>query len=128
MNEPSEKVDALAKAVLDAVLEVHRALRAGCLESVYEKALAIELELRGISFEQQAPITLTYKGRIVGDARLDFLVGGLLVVEFKAVDQLHPIHHAQVMNYLKATGLELGMLINFNVPLLKDGVKRIVLT
>lgn len=109
-------------------MEVHRTLGAGFLESVYEKALAIELNLRGIPFEQQAPVSLNYKGRPVGKAKLDLLVGNRLVVELKAVEDFHPVHQAQVINYLKASGLELGLLINFNVPLLKDGIKRIVLT
>jgi len=98
------------------------------LESVYERALAIELKLRNVEFETQKPIQLQYKGYAVGEARLDFLVGGLLIVELKAVEDLRSVYHAQVINYLKASQLQLGLLINFNVPLLKDGIKRIVLT
>ena len=128
MREPGVEVDRLASSVIDAAIEVHQVLGAGLLETTYEQALAIELELRGIDFKQQEPIALKYKSRAVGNARLDFLVGGLLVVELKAVDTLLPIHHAQVINYLKATGCELGLLINFNVPLLRDGLKRVVLT
>jgi GxxExxY protein len=128
MNEPTAEVDAFASSVLDAAMEVHRTLGAGFLESVYEKALAIELTIRGIPYICQAPIALSYKGHPVGEAKLDFLVGGLLIVELKAVEAIHPIHHAQVINYLKATKLNLGLLINFNVPLLKDGIKRIVLS
>ncbi|TWT95288.1 hypothetical protein Pla108_34330 [Botrimarina colliarenosi] len=128
MHEPSAEVDRLAKLVVDAALEVHRTLGASFLESVYEKALEVELGLRGIPFQRQFEIRLDYKGTPVGEAMLDFLVGGSLVVELKAVEALHPIHHAQTINYLKATGYQLGLLINFNVPLLKDGVKRIVLT
>jgi GxxExxY protein len=103
-------------------------LGAGFLESTYEQALAIELSLRGISFQRQRQIALQYKGEPVGDARLDFLVGGLLIVELKAVDSLHAVHHAQVINYLRATKLQLGLLINFNVEHLKGGIKRIVQT
>ena len=128
MGEPSAEVDRLAGLVVDAALEVHRVLGPGFLESTYEAALAIEFGLRGIAFEQQKPIRLNYKGRPVGEARLDLLVDGLLIVELKAVDSLQPIHQAQVINYLKATGCELGLLINFNVTLLKDGLKRVVLT
>lgn len=128
MKEPSEEVNKLATEVVDAAVEVHRILGAGFLESTYEQALAIELELRGISFEIQKPISLNYKGRPVGQTRLDLLVGDQLVVELKAVDMLLPVHHAQVINYLKATQCQLGLLINFNVPLLKDGINRIVLT
>lgn len=87
------------------------------------------MSLRGIPFERQAPASLEYKGASVGEARLDFLVGGSLVVELKAVEAIHPIHHAQAINYLKATSFRLGLLINFNVTTLKDGgIKRIVLS
>ncbi len=109
-------------------MEVHRTLGPGFLESVYQRALEIELLERQIPFEREKAIQLTYKNRPVGDARLDFLVADLVVVELKSVEALHPIHHAQVLNYLRATNLELGLLINFNEVLLKDGFKRIVLT
>ena len=128
MNEPSAKVDAIAKIVVDACIEVHRTLGPGYLESVYEEALATELTLRNIPFEKQKVIDVNYKGSPIGQARLDFLVGGLLVVELKAVETLAPIHTAQVISYLKATGLPLGLLINLNTSLLKHGIKRIALT
>jgi GxxExxY protein len=128
MIEPDPTVDALAKAVIGAAIEVHSLLGAGFLESVYEQALAIELGLRGIPFQRQHAIALTYKNELVGEARLDFLIGGKLILELKAVDSIHPIHHAQVLNYLKATGLQLDLLMNFNVEQMKDGIKRIVLT
>lgn len=128
MKEPSEQVDQLAKGVIGAAIEVHKHLGAGFLESVYEQSLAIELALRDIPFSRQHPISLSYKGRDVGKARLDCLVGDLLVIELKAVDEFHPIHQAQVINYWKATGFELGLLINFNETLLRNGIKRIVLT
>jgi GxxExxY protein len=128
MIEPNPQLDELARAVNGAAIEVHRVLGAGFLESVYEQALAIEFGLRQIPFQRQHPIALKYKGQMVGEARLDFLVGDQLIVELKAVDTIHPIHHAQVLNYLKATGLQLGLLLNFNVELMRDGIKRIVLT
>ena len=128
MREPAVATDRLATAVVDAAMEVHRTLGAGFLESVYEKALEVEFLSRKIPFVRQKQIELKYKETSVGEARLDFLVGDTLIVELKAVESLHPIHHAQVLNYLKATKLELGLLINFNVTLLKDGIKRIVLT
>lgn len=128
MREPDAGVDRLATAVWAASLEVHRTLGAGFLESAYENALEIEFLERAIPFERQKKIDLRYKDQAIGEARLDFLVGGSLVVELKAVEALHPIHHAQVLNYLRATSLELGLLINFNTTLLKDGFKRIVLT
>jgi GxxExxY protein len=128
MAEPGPEIDALAQAVIGAAIEVHSVLGAGFLESTYEQALAIELGMRRIPFQRQWPISLSYKGQAVGEARLDFLVDDRLIVELKAVDMVHPIHHAQVINYLKATRLQLGLLINFNVEALRDGVKRVVLT
>ena len=128
MHEPSPELDRLTHEVIGAAIEVHRTLGPGYLESVYEEALAIELELRKISFTRQVVIAVDYKGHSVGESRLDFLVGGQLVTELKAVEALAPIHSAQVISYLKTTGHPLGLLINFNVCFLKDGVKRVVLT
>jgi GxxExxY protein len=128
MSEPSKRVDELAHQVIGTAIEVHRILGPGFLESVYEEALAIEFDLRDIPYERQKPIVLNYKNRIVGDSRLDFLVGGELVVELKAVEAVHPIYPAKVIHYLKTCSLELGLIINFNVVLLRDGIKRIVLS
>jgi GxxExxY protein len=128
VREPSKHVDELAHQVIGAAIEVHRILGPGFLESVYEKALAIEFDLRGIPYEQQKPMVLDFKGHNVGDSRLDFLVGGELVVEIKAVESIHPIFPAKVIHYLKMTDLQLGLIINFNVVLLRDGIKRIALT
>jgi GxxExxY protein len=128
MAEPSEALDALAHRVIGAAIEVHRELGAGFLESVYEQAPCVELNRQGIAFVRQAAVPIRYKNEPVGDARLDLLVEGALVVELKAVETLAPIHAAQVKNYLKATSHQLALLINFNVSVLKDGLKRIVLT
>jgi GxxExxY protein len=124
--EPSRELDALANAVIGAAIEVHRNLGPGYLESMYEEALAVELELRGIPFERQKRIAVDYKGREIGEGRLDLVVGEELLVELKAVDSLAPIHKAQVLSYLKATGCRLGILINFNVPVLRSGIQRVV--
>ena len=121
-------VDALARVVVDAALEVHRVLGPGFLESVYEQELALELRIRGVAFARQVPIGLHYKGEPIGEGRLDLLVGGRLVVELKAVEQLAPVHFAQVISYLKATGHSLGLLITFNVPQLRRGIRRVVLS
>jgi len=126
MIEPSERVDRLAQEVIGAAIEVHRHLGPGFLESVYEEALAIELTMRQIPFERQRPIAVSYKAHAVGEGRIDLLVAGDLLVELKAVDALAPIHKAQVISYLKATGLHLALLINFNVPILRAGIQRIV--
>ncbi|MBN1963713.1 MAG: GxxExxY protein [Anaerolineae bacterium] len=125
-REPDPRVDALAKAVIGAALEVHKTLGPGFLESVYEAALCVELTLRGIPHKQQAVVSVNYKGHPVGEDRLDVLVDDALVVELKAVDQLADIHTAQMLSYLKTTGYQLGLLINFNVPLLKQGIRRIL--
>jgi GxxExxY protein len=127
MAEPTKRVDELAHRVIGAAIEVHRILGPGFLESVYEEALAIEFDLRSIPYERQKPIVLQFKGKIVGDSRLDFLVGGELVVEIKAIEAIHPIYPATVIHYLKTCELELGLIINFHVVLLRDGIKRVVL-
>jgi GxxExxY protein len=128
IQEPLPEVDRLARAVIDAAVEVHRTLGPGYLESVYEEACAIEFSLRKIPFERQRPISVDYKGHPVGEGRIDLIVGGALLVELKAVESLAPIQKAQVISYLKTTGLTLGLLINFNVAVLKHGIQRIVLS
>lgn len=127
-REPSVEVDRLANAVIGAAIEVHRLLGPGYLEAVYEEALCIELGLCSISFTRQYPVAVSYKGRMVGEGRLDVLVDEKLIVELKAVDALTNIHHAQVISYLRATRLELALLINFNVPILKAGIRRVILS
>jgi GxxExxY protein len=126
--EPDEALDQLAREVIGAAIEVHRILGPGLLETVYENALCIQLGLRQIPFTRQPAIGVTYKGHPVGQSRPDFLVGDSLVVELKAVDGLHDIHKAQVISYLKSSGHRLGLLINFNVAVLRDGIKRIVVS
>ena len=128
MKEPSSEADAIANAVIGAAIEVHRVLGPGYIESVYEEALALELEARGISFSRQCAVTVRYKGKEIGKARLDFLVGDLVVLEIKAVDALAPVHRAQLISYLRSTGLELGLLINFNQEILRDGIRRVANT
>lgn len=128
LREPDEPLDRLAYAVIGCALEVHRALGAGFLESVYEEALCLELHRQGIPFARQREISINYKGDPVGVGRLDILVDDQLIVELKAVEALGPIHKAQVLSYLRMTGCKLGLLINFNVVLLRQGVERIVLS
>lgn len=96
------------------------------MESVYEESLCLELKMRGIPFIRQPQVEIGYKGQCVGEGRLDLIVGNSLIVELKAVEALAPIHSIQVLSYLKATGKKLGLLINFNAPILKDGIKRII--
>ena len=126
--EPGPRSDELAHAVIGAAIEVHHHLGPGYLESMYEEALAIELGLRGIPFWRQKPIAVSYKGQEIGEGRADFFVENHLLVELKAVDALAPIHTAQVISYLRALECGLGLLINFNVPVLRAGIQRVVLS
>ena len=113
--------------VLGAAIEVHRALGPGLLESVSEAALCRELWLRHLSFQRQVPVRMEYKGVLLRTAvRLDLLVEYSVVVEVKAVERLVPIHHSKLLTYLKVTGYHVGLLINFNVHLLRSGMRRLL--
>jgi GxxExxY protein len=116
----------LTGTIIGAAIAVHRELGPGKLESVYERALAIELRAQGVPFRTQVPIPMLYRGESVGDFFADLIVDRKVLVELKAVDALRSVYRAQVLSYLRATGLELGLLINFNVPVLKDGVRRLI--
>jgi GxxExxY protein len=114
--------------VVDAGLKVHRALGPGLLESAYEHCLAYEIGLRGISVRRQVGLPIAYEGTTLDAGyRLDLVVGEAVVIEVKAVETLLRLHEAQVLTYLKLSGLQLGFLMNFNVTLFKDGVRRLVL-
>lgn len=122
------ETDRIAKAVVDCAFQVHKTLGPGLLESVYEICLAHELHKAGLAFEKQPSLPVVYDGiRLDAGLRLDFVVGQAVIVELKAVETLLPVHKAQVLTYLKLTGHRLGLLINFNVPLIKDGIRRIIL-
>lgn len=114
-------------AIIGAAIEVHRELGPGLLESVYEECLRRELELR-IKFERQVELPIVYKGVPLGCVhRIDLIVEGKVIVELKSVEKILPVHEAQLLTYLRLTGKSVGLLINFNVPVLKDGVVRRVL-
>jgi len=117
----------LAREIVGAAIEVHRHLGPGQLERVYQTALELELELRGMPFRRQVPVPLMYKGKAVGEFFLDLVVDGKVIVELKAVERYNPVFTAQVISYLRATKLRLGLLMNFNSPVLWRGVRRIVL-
>ena len=123
--EPTERLDDLARRVIGAAIEVHRHLGPGFSEQVYEEALALELELRNVPFVRQPPVEVLYKGHVVGHGRPDFVVGGVLVVEIKAVASLGPAHNAQLISYLKALPSQLGLLLNFKETTLRRGIKRV---
>lgn len=126
--ELDKDIEALAYRIIGCAIEVHREIGPGYLESVYENALAVELTQQRIAYERQVAVDIEYQGVNVGQGRIDLLVCGCVIIELKAIDQFAPIHQAQVISYLKATGLQLGLLINFNTEVLKDGVRRIILT
>lgn len=120
--------DPLTQAVIGAAIEVHRELGPGLLESIYQRCMEIELRLRGLAFEPQARLPLRYKGIPLDgeDLKMDFFFSGALVLELKAVEKILPVHEAQLITYLRLSKTRVGLLINFNVPVLKDGLKRLV--
>lgn len=122
-----EKADLLSNQVIGAAIEVHRHLGPGLLESAYEECLCHELSLRKVPHARQVPLPVEYKGiKLECGYRLDVLVDSLVILELKAVEQLDPIHEAQLLTYLRLSKLWLGLLINFNVPVVKNGIKRLV--
>jgi GxxExxY protein len=127
-QEIPKELDDLAKLIVDAAYKVHTALGAGLLKSAYQACLEIEFQKRGMPYLPQYLLPICYEGVTVeGAYRIDLLVGQQLVVELKSVEQLLPIHSAQLLTYLKLSGHRLGLLINFNTPRIKDGIKRIAL-
>jgi len=121
-------INDLTYEIIGAAMEVHRALGPGLLESAYEECLCHELDLRGIPYRRQHPLPIVYKSvRLDAGYRLDLLVDDRVVVELKAVEALAPIHEAQLLSYLRLGGWSIGLLINFNVTVLRDGIKRMIL-
>ena len=120
--------EGVTEQIIGAAIEVHKHWGPGLYEEIYEKSLCHELRLRDVPLENQVRLPLIYKGETVGDdLRLDLMVHGKVVVELKAVKQLEPIHEAQLLTYMKLTKCRVGLLINFNVPVLRRGIKRMVL-
>jgi GxxExxY protein len=118
----------ITERIIGSAIEVHRALGPGLLESAYEECLCHDLRLSGISFERQHPLSVEYKGiKLECGYRLDLLVENTVVVEVKAVSAIEPIHEAQLLTYLRIGGWKVGLLLNFNVPFLKNGIRRRVL-
>jgi GxxExxY protein len=117
----------ITRTIIGCAIEVHRHLGPGLLESTYEEALAVEFEQAGINFRRQVSVPVIYKGRCIGEHRVDLLVEEAVVVELKAVERFDPAFEAQVLTYLKVTGKKLGLLINFNSRLVTRGIKRFVL-
>jgi GxxExxY protein len=122
-----DEIERLATIAVNGALTVHRVLGPGLLESAYHECLAIELAHAGLTVEREKVLPLTYRGQTINHAyRLDLIVNGQLLIELKTVEALQPIHRVQVTTYLKLLKLPLGLLINFNVPLIKDGITRVL--
>ncbi|MDG1241936.1 MAG: GxxExxY protein [Opitutae bacterium] len=118
----------LTKNIISAAIEVHRYWGPGLVESIYEKSLAVELEKRAIPFKRQLKLELNYKGVVLDeDIRLDFIIEDKIVVDLKEVQELAPVFDAQLLTYMRLTKCRVGLLMNFNVPVLKDGIKQLVL-
>jgi GxxExxY protein len=117
----------LTEKIIGCALIVHKELGPGLLESSYETALCIELATTGLRFERQVPVPLQYRGASIGEHRVDLIVESQVVVEIKSVARYDPVFAAQVLTYLKITGLHVGLLLNFNRPVLSDGIKRFVM-
>jgi len=126
MNEPNRRANDLSYDVIGAAIDVHRALGPCFMESVYENAMAVELELRGIPFKRQVACSVSYKDVVVGEGRIDLLIEDLLVVELKTVDAIVEAHVAQALFYLRTTDLPLALIVNFKANVLREGIRRVV--
>lgn len=120
-----EERDPVTEAIIGAAIEVHRLLGPGLLESVYEEALCHELSLRNIPFERQKEVDIVYKDIVIKNQRLDLLVNGQVIVELKSTEADHPVYKAQLMSYLKATGLKRGLILNFGKKTMIEGITRV---
>jgi GxxExxY protein len=122
-----DELNRLSSETIGAAIEVHRNLGPGLLESAYESCLAWELRQGGLDVQNQVPVPIRYKGLALDEGyRIDLLVEGKLILELKSIDRIQPIHTAQVLTYLKMTGLKMALMLNFNVLLMRSGIKRIV--
>jgi len=120
-------INRLSSRIIGAAIEVHKAIGPGLLESAYETCLCHELSLRKLKFEKQKPLSVRYKNvSLDAGYRLDVVVEGIIILELKACEKLEQIHTAQLLTYLKLSGLKLGLLLNFNVPVMRDGIARVV--
>jgi GxxExxY protein len=118
------ELNRLTERIIGCAIEVHRQIGPGLLESLYESGMCIELELAGLAYERQKVAPVVYNGHLIGEQRLDLLVEDTVIVELKSVERFDPLFQAQVMSYLKLTGKPVGLLINFNTRLLKEGIHR----
>ena len=120
------EINQLSSKIIGAAIEVHKGLGPGLLESAYEKCLCHELKLRGLSFASQKPLSLIFKGEKMDCGyQLDIVVENTIILELKSCEKIEPIHKAQLLTYLKLSGLKLGLLLNFNMPVMRDGIVRV---
>ena len=127
-NAVANELNGLTEAIIGAAIDVHRGIGPGLLESAYEECMAVELRLRGLAFQRQHPLPVIYKGTRLDCAyRVDLVVERRIAVELKAVEQLQPIHEAQLLTYLRLGGWKLGLLLNFNAALMRHGIRRLIL-
>jgi len=127
VTDKKDRDDPLTARIIACAIEVHRNLGPGLLESIYENAFAAEMENAGLRFQRQVSVPVSYKGQVIGDFRVDLIIEDAVVVEIKSVERHDPLFEAQVLTYLRITGKHVGLLVNFNSRLLKDGIKRMVL-
>jgi GxxExxY protein len=120
-------LNSITEKIIGCAIEVHRNLGPGLLESVYEKAMCFEIGTNGMKFQNQVTIPIIYKGHILGEHRIDMIVEDEIIAEFKAVDRMDPVFKAQLLSYFKLTNIKLALLINFNVPYLREGIQRVIL-
>jgi GxxExxY protein len=121
------EINAVTQKIIGHAIEVHRALGPGLLETIYEAAMCIEFDDAGVKYERQTRLPAYYKGRLLGEYRVDLVVDDLVLVEIKSIERLNPVYEAQLRTYLRLTGKRIRLLINFNSRLFKDGVKRLIL-
>jgi GxxExxY protein len=126
-NAEMHELNQLSEKIIGLAIEVHRHLGPGLSEAAYERALCMELDQAGLSYRKQIGVPVIYKGEVIAEHRPDLVVADLIVVEVKAVERLAPVHTSQMITYLQITGLELGLILNFNEPVLRAGIKRVVL-
>jgi GxxExxY protein len=126
-NHNVKDLNKITEKIIGCAIEVHRNLGPGLLESIYESALCYEFDENNIEYARQFLVPVIYKGHALGEYRLDVLVENEVIVELKAVDRIEPVFEAHLLSYLRVTGKKLGLLINFNVPVLKKGIKRVIL-
>ena len=122
-----EDLEAIVEDTIGHCITVHRELGPGLLETIYSRAICLELTANGVPYEREKQYPVTYRGELLCNQRLDFVIAGHVVLEIKSIERLGPVHHAQLLNYLRVSQLRAGLLMNFNVAVLRGGMKRLVL-